>query len=44
MSAVKTVDELDAEIRALQAQREAALAASKNKDLETVRRLCKQQD
>jgi transposase-like protein len=38
----KTVDELDAEIRALQAQREAALVASKEADLETVKRLCRQ--
>jgi len=37
----KTVEELDAEIRALQAQREAALVASKEADLETVKRLCK---
>jgi hypothetical protein len=42
MSAVKTVDELDAEIRALQVQREAALVASKEADLATVKRLCKQ--
>jgi hypothetical protein len=42
MSAVKTVDELDAAIKELQTQRDAALAASKNTDLETVRRLCKQ--
>ena len=42
MSVVKTVDELDAEIKALQEQREAALAASKEADLETVKRLCKQ--
>jgi len=42
MSAVKTVDELDAEIKALLAQREAALVASKEADLETVKRLCKQ--
>ena len=37
-----TVDELDAAIKELQTQREAALAASKNTDLETVRHLCKQ--
>jgi transposase-like protein len=42
MTTPKTVDELDAEIRALQAQREAALVASKEADLETVKRLCKQ--
>ena len=42
MSALKTVDELDAEIRALQEQREAALVASKEADLATVKRLCKQ--
>ena len=42
MSAVKTVDQLDAEIKALLAQREAALVASKEADLETVKRLCKQ--
>jgi len=42
MSSSKSVDELDAEIRALQAQREAALVASKEADLETVKRLCKQ--
>jgi len=42
MSAVKTVEELDAEIKALLAQREAALVASKEADLETVKRLCKQ--
>ena len=44
MTTPKTVDELDAEIRALQAQREAALVASKEADLETVKRLCRQQD
>jgi hypothetical protein len=43
MTTPKTVDELDAAIKELQTQREAALAASKNTDLETVRRLCKQQ-
>jgi len=42
MSAVKSVDQLDAEIKALLAQREAALVASKEADLETVKRLCKQ--
>ena len=42
MSAVKTVDELDAEIKELQAQRDEALKASKDADLETVKRLCKQ--
>ena len=42
MSAVKTVDQLDAEIKALLAQREAALVASKEADLETVKRLCRQ--
>ena len=42
MNQTKTVDELDAEIRALLAQREAALVASKEADLETVKRLCKQ--
>ena len=42
MTTPKTVDELDADIKALLAQREAALAASKEADLETVKRLCKQ--
>jgi hypothetical protein len=42
MSSSKTVDQLDAEIKALLAQREAALVASKEADLETVKRLCKQ--
>jgi hypothetical protein len=42
MTTQKTVDELDAEIKALLAQREAALVASKEADLETVKRLCKQ--
>jgi hypothetical protein len=42
MSSSKTVDQLDAEINALLAQREAALVASKEADLETVKRLCKQ--
>jgi len=37
-----TVEELDAAIKELQTQREAALAASKEADLETVKRLCKQ--
>ena len=42
MSAVKTVDQLDADIKALLAQRDEALKASKDADLETVKRLCKQ--
>ena len=42
MSSPKTVDELDAEIKALLAEREAALVASKEADLETVKRLCRQ--
>jgi uncharacterized protein with gpF-like domain len=42
MNTPKTVDELDAAIKVLQEQREAALAASKVADLETVKRLCKQ--
>jgi len=42
MTTPKTVDQLDAEIKALLAQREAALVASKEADLETVKRLCKQ--
>ena len=42
MNSPPTVEELDAEIRALQAQREAALVASKEADLETVKRLCRQ--
>jgi hypothetical protein len=42
MNQPKTVDELDAEIKALLAQREAALVASKEADLETVKRLRKQ--
>jgi transposase-like protein len=42
MSSSKTVDQLDAEIKALLAQREAALVASKEADLETVKRLCRQ--
>ena len=39
MSSSKTVDQLDAEIKALLAQREAALVASKEADLETAKRL-----
>ena len=42
MNSPKTVDQLDAEIKALLAEREAALVASKEADLETVKRLCKQ--
>jgi hypothetical protein len=42
MNPPATVEELDAAIKELQTQRDAALAASKNTDLETVRRLCKQ--
>ena len=42
MNTPATVDELDAAIKELQTQREAALAASKEADLETVKRLCKQ--
>ena len=42
MNQPKTVDQLDAEIKSLLAQREAALVASKEADLETVKRLCKQ--
>jgi hypothetical protein len=42
MSQPLTVEDLDAEINALLAQREAALVASKEADLETVKRLCKQ--
>ena len=42
MNQPKTVDELDAEIKALQVQRDEALKASKDADLETVKRLCKQ--
>ena len=38
----KSVDQLDAEIKELQAQRDEALKASKDADLETVKRLCKQ--
>ena len=43
MNTSKTVDELDAAIKELQTQREAALVASKEADLATVKRLCKQQ-
>jgi len=42
MNAPKSVDQLDAEIKELQAQRDEALKASKDADLETVKRLCKQ--
>ena len=42
MNPPKTVDELDAAIKELQTQREAALVASKEADLETVKRLCRQ--
>lgn len=42
MNSSKTVEQLDAEIKALLAEREAALVASKSDDLETVKRLCKQ--
>jgi len=42
MNSPKTVEELDAEIKALLAQREAALVASKEADLETVKRLWRQ--
>jgi hypothetical protein len=42
MNSPPTVDELDAAIKELQTQREAALVASKEADLETVKRLCKQ--
>jgi transposase-like protein len=42
MTTPKTVDELDADIKALLAQRDEALKASKDADLETVKRLCKQ--
>jgi len=38
----KSVEELDAQIKELQAQRDEALKASKDADLETVKRLCKQ--
>ena len=38
----KSVDQIDAEIKELQAQREAALVASKEADLATVKRLCRQ--
>jgi hypothetical protein len=42
MNAPKSVDQLDAEIRELQELRDEALKASKDADLETVKRLCKQ--
>jgi hypothetical protein len=42
MSQAKSVDQIDAEIKELQAQRDEALKASKDADLETVKRLCKQ--
>jgi glycerate-2-kinase len=42
MNPTKTVDELDAAIKVLLAEREAALVASKEADLETVKRLCRQ--
>jgi hypothetical protein len=42
MNPPATVEELDAAIKELQTQRKAALAASKEADLETVKRLCKQ--
>jgi hypothetical protein len=42
MNTPKTVEELDADIKALLAQRDEALKASKDADLETVKRLCKQ--
>ena len=42
MTTPKTIDQLDAEIKALLAQRDEALKASKDADLETVKRLCKQ--
>jgi len=38
----KSVEQIDAEIKELQAQREDALKASKEADLETVKRLCRQ--
>ena len=38
----KSVEQIDAEIKELQAQRDEALKASKDADLETVKRLCKQ--
>jgi len=44
MNQPKTVDELDAAIKELQAQREAALVSSKEADLETVKRLGRQHD
>ena len=42
MNSPPTVDQLDAEIKALQVQRDEALKASKDADLATVKRLCKQ--
>jgi hypothetical protein len=42
MTTPKPVEKLDAEIKALLTQREAELVASKEVDLETVKRLCKQ--
>ena len=42
MNSPKSVDQIDAEIKELQAQRDEALKASKDADLETVKRLCKQ--
>jgi hypothetical protein len=42
MNAPKSVEQIDAEIKELQAQRDEALKASKDADLETVKRLCKQ--
>jgi hypothetical protein len=42
MSQAKSVEQIDAEIKELQAQRDEALKASKDADLETVKRLCKQ--
>jgi hypothetical protein len=42
VNAPKSVEQIDAEIKELQAQRDEALKASKDADLETVKRLCKQ--
>jgi hypothetical protein len=42
LNPTKTVDQLDAEIKELNEQRDAALKASKEADLNTVKRLCKQ--
>ena len=42
MTTPKSVEQIDAEIKELQAQRDAALVASKVADLATVKRLCKQ--